>query len=671
MIVGGGELDACGRFGVGDGDPSSVVRWSRRDVVLREADGSVAFAAEGIEAPIAWSDLAVATVARRYFLRGPGGPIERSVRVLVQRVVSEIGRWAQLSGHVRSPDERVCLTAELTALVLTQRGTFATPVWLNVGTTEKPITAACFILGVADSVPELLDWTAREGLIFQQGAGAGVNLSGVRSSSEPVSRGGFASGPISFMRAADSWAATIRAGGRARRGAKMVVLDADHPDVLDFIRSKMEEERRARALVAAGWDEADVQRSLAFQNSNHAVRVTDAFMHAATTGADWRLRGVTTGEPVRTLPAPEVLRECARAAWSCGDPGLQFADTINSWHTCPRSGAISASNPCGEFLHIDDSACNLATLNLLRFVDQPGGFDVDGFVHAVNMMVLAQDAMVDGSGYPSDATGSTAHRFRQLGLGYTNLAAALLYVTLPYDSRRGRAWAAAVTALMTGAAYRMSAQLARELGPFAGFEQNRDPMLAVIDRHRAALEEVPSCAPRGVMTAALDQWREARRLGESSGFRNAQVTLIPPTGTVSLMLDCETTGIEPYYTFDSIRRFVEGGQAVLHSRVLPAARRRLGHDDPDLLRTAIGPDALGPAAHVAMVAAVQPFVSGGIAKTVNLPREASVEEVEAVMVDAWRRGLKGVTVYRQGSKALQPVRAPSDEDIHEVPTSGE
>jgi ribonucleoside-diphosphate reductase alpha chain len=667
-------------------DPFSLVEWAPRSVSIRAHEGKIAFACEDVESPVGWSDAAVATVARRYFGRLPDGSPERSVRRLVERVVRTVGEWAQASGHAADAGERAALEAELAALVLTQRATFATPVWLNVGLEQRPFTSACFILEAEDSIRSLLDWNAREGLIFQQGGGSGINLSKVRSSREPVSRGGFASGPVSFMRAADAWAATIRSGGRARRGAKMVVLDADHPDVLEFIGCKAREEERGAALLAAGFEPAEVVRSLAFQNATHAVRVGDAFMHAASEGGQWKLRAVTTGKVVETLPARELLRACARAAWRCGDPGLQFADTIERWHTCPRSGPITAANPCGEFLHVGESACNLATLNLLAFLRDDGTFAVEDFVHAVRLLVTAQDAIVDGSAYPTERIEQGARRFRAIGLGYANLAALLLTLGIAYDSEEGRAWAAAITALMTAAAYRRSAELANALGPFEEFERNREPMLTVLARHRDAAGRIGREAPADVLAAAQPAWEEALAEGARHGLRNAQTTLVPPTGTVSLMLDCESTGIEPYFALAGRKRLVDGGELHFASRALTDGLLTLGYSthaleelgeyaldhghlagaralrpaDRAVVQTASGPDHISIEGHLRMVAAVQPLLSGGVSKTLNLPTNTSPETIESIFLDAWRMRLKSIAVYRQGSKIGQPLQAAED-----------
>ena len=662
-----------------------LVEWSRCSVRITERDGRVAFTADDVEAPLSWSRLAVAVVARRYFATEPDGPREHSVRELVDRVVGAIASWALEAGQVGGAGERDALRDELAALVLTQRATFATPVWLNAGLGERPLTSACFILKAEDSIPELLDWNTREGLIFQQGGGAGINLSPVRSSREAVSRGGLASGPVSFMRATDAWAATIRAGGRARRGAKMIVLDASHPDILEFIEAKAREEDRGGALLAAGYSVEEVVSSLAFQHANHSVRVSDEFMRLALDGGDWQLRAVTTGEVLETLPARRVLSACAEAALRCGDPGLLFADQIARWHTCPNTGPITACNPCGEFLNVADSACNLATLNLLAFL-QGRDFDIDGFTSAVEMLVIAQDAIVDGSGYPSEAIERNAKRLRQIGIGYANLAALLLTLGIRYDSDQGRDWAAAITALMTGIAYRRSAQLAAALGPFAEFERNREPMLDVLERHAEALHRLGDEQPAEVVRAARREWTRALELGHRHGLRNAQTTLIPPTGTVSLMLDCETTGIEPYYALTTTKRFVDGGEVQLASRAVVDGLASLGHtestietlseyaldhghlaDAPSLpgderlvFQTATGPGALSPSAHLRMVAAVQPFLSGGVSKTVPLPADARIEAIEDIFIQAWRLGLKSIAVYRDGSKLGQPLTADED-----------
>jgi ribonucleoside-diphosphate reductase alpha chain len=667
-------------------DPFDLVDWASRSVAVYTHDGRVAFARERIEAPTSWSNVAVATVARRYFGRLPDGSPEHSVRGMVKRVLSTIGAWAQAAGHVSNTGDREALEAELAALVLTQQATFATPVWLNVGLEPRPFTSACFILETGDSIRALLDWNAREGLIFQQGGGAGVNLSKVRSSREPVSRGGLASGPVSFMRAADAWAATIRSGGRARRGAKMVVLDADHPDVLEFIEAKAREEERGAALIAAGYEPEEAVRSLAFQHATHAMRVSDAFMRAVEQNGEWELKAVTTGEVVERMAARELLRACSRAAWRCGDPGLQFAGTINRWHTCPRSGPITASNPCGEFLHVGESACNLATLNLLAFLTDDGAFDVDSFVHAVELLVLAQDAIVDGSAYPTERIEQNARRFRPIGIGYANLAALLLTLGIAYDSDEARAWAAAITALMTGAAYRRSAQLAERLGPFEEFARNREPMLAAMSAHRDAARQIGAQAPRAVLAEALNAWDEVLDSGAKHGLRNAQTTLIPPTGTVSLMLDCETTGIEPYYAFAGHKRFADGGEMRFESRALAGGLLALGYStheveglteraaehghlagapelrqaDAAVVQTVSAPEPVPIAGHLAMVAAVQPLISGGVSKTLNLPPDSTPETIEQLFLDAWRMGCKAISVYRQGSKVDQPLQAADD-----------
>ncbi|HEU4975660.1 MAG TPA: adenosylcobalamin-dependent ribonucleoside-diphosphate reductase [Baekduia sp.] len=660
-------------------DPFDVVRWVRRPL----AAPAGAEPGPAIEAPASWSRLAVAVVARRYLGRRPHGTPETSIRQLVERVVDAVGGWALAGGQAADADERETLEDQLVVLVLKQRATFATPVWLNAGQGDRPLTSACFILRAEDSIPGLLDWNRREGLIFQQGAGAGVNLSSIRSSREPVSRGGRASGPVSFMRAADAWAATIRSGGRARRGAKMVVLDADHPDILAFVAAKAAEEERGRALARAGWPAGEIAGTLAYQRSNHAVRVSDAFLQRAVDGDDWPLRAVTTGAIVETVPARALLRAIAEAAWACGDPGLLFSSTIDRWHTCPRTGPVTASNPCGEFLHVGDSACNLSALNLRAFLGRERRFEAERFVRAVEALLVAQDAVVDGSGYPSPEVERHARDLRQVGIGWTNLGALLLSLALPYDSDEARAWAAAIAALMTGAAYRRSAQLAAALGPFAEFERNREPMLAVLEAHRAAQRRIdPAPAPRDVLALAGDQWDEALALAHAHGLRNAQTTLIAPTGTTSLMLDGETTGIEPYYALTTVKRLADGDCVRIVSGAVPDALAVLGHStagaeqlaahaldhghlapgtpglrpgEAAVFQTASGPAPLTADAHLGMVAAVQPLLSGGVSKTVNLPAGTGVDEVERVFLAAWRLGLKAVAVYRDGSKLDQPL----------------
>lgn len=652
--------------------PFDAISWSIFEVEEGEGDGGESPTTVSVTAPSSWSHLAVSVVARRYLMRGDSP--ERSVRDAIERVISAIGGWAAEHRQVEGAGDRETCEDELAALILSQKATFATPVWLNAGIEERPLTSACFILSTEDSMRGLLSWNTNEGLIFQQGGGSGINLSSVRSKSEPVSRGGLASGPVSFMRAADAWAATIRSGGRARRGAKMVVLDAGHPDVFEFIEAKAKEELRGQALLKAGYSVKEAVESLSFQHTNHSVRVPDELMSLLERGGDWPLRAVTTGKVVRCIPAERLIRACAEAAWACGDPGLQFSSTIQAWHTCPNAGEIVGSNPCGEFLHIPDSACNLASLNLLSFLDGGGAFDVKLFEHAVRLLITAQDAVIDGSGYPSEAIERNVKRLRPIGLGYANLGALLLRLGLPYDSPEGRALSATVTALMTGAAYRSSAELAQRLGSFSEFEANRDEMLAVIGMHREALSslersaewERPAGASRAkgsagvnevvarvatgegvaapILTAAKAAWEQAQALGGVCGFRNAQVTLIPPTGTVSLMMDCETTGIEPYYAPVAVKKLEGGGE------------QRVGGAGT-AFETAIGADHLSPRAQLEMVASVQPFLSGGVSKTVNLPNEATVDEIEQIFLDAWKLGLKSIAVYRDGSKISQPLRS--------------
>jgi len=558
-------------------------------------------------------------------------------------------------------------------------------VWLNAGLAERPLVSARFILKPEDSIAQLLECNAREGLILQQGGGAEINLSAVRSSGEPVSRGGVASGPVSFMRATDAWAGAIRAGGRARRAANMVVLDASHPDIFEFIEAKAHEEDHGRALLAAGYPLGEVMSSLAFQHAKHSVRVTDEFMRLAVAGGEWALRAVTTGEVVGTLPARRLLSACAEAAAHCGDPGMQFQDKIARWHTCPHTGPIMPSDTCGELLQIADSACNLATLNLLAFLHERD-FDAEAFVSAVELLVMAQDAIVDGSGYPSGQIDCNAKRLRQIGIGYANLGALLLTLGIPYDSNEGRDLAAAITALMTAVAYRRSAELAAAQGPFAEFDRNREPMLGVIEQHIEALHQLGGEQPRELVAVARREWERALTLGRRHGYRNAQVTLLPPTGAASLMLDCETTGIEPYDALTTVKRFADGGQVRLASRAVVDSLAALGHTDstierlsqyaldhghlsdaPDLntrerlvFQTATGPGRLSPMAHLQMVAAVQPFLSGGAPKTVPLTVDAGIEEIEEVFIAAWRLGLKSIAVYREGSKLAEPFTGDED-----------
>jgi ribonucleoside-diphosphate reductase alpha chain len=671
-------------------DPFDEVEWDVRSALIQGEGGETVFEQRDVEVPRAWSQLATNVVVSKYF-RGPLGTPqrERSVRQLIGRVVTTLGEWGADQGYFAAAEDRRTFEDELTHLLLQQKLSFNSPVWFNVGVEPKPQCSACFILSVDDTMDSILDWYRKEGVIFKGGSGSGVNLSKLRSSKERLGGGGTASGPVSFMRAADASAGVIKSGGKTRRAAKMVVLNADHPDVVEFIRCKADEERKAWALIAAGYDaslDGPAYGSIFFQNANNSVRVTDEFMRAALEGRPWSTRFVTTDEVAETRPARDLLRMIAEATHQCGDPGMQFDSTINTWHTCPNTGRINASNPCSEYMHLDDSACNLASLNLMRFVDDAGDFDVASFTHAVDVAITAQDIIIDRSSYPTPEITANAHAFRELGLGYANLGALLMSLGLPYDSDAGREYAAAVTALMCGEAYRQSARLAAALGPYEGYAVNREPQLRVIDKHRAHAHKLnPTFVPLDLLAAARECWDDALGLAREQGVRNSQVTVLAPTGTIAFMMDCDTTGVEPDIALVKYKKLVGGGVLKIVNTTVPRALRRLGYDSrevqhiveyideqetiegaPELradhlpvfdcaFKPARGLRSIAPLGHVRMMAVVQPFISGAISKTINMPEQATVEEIEQAYVEAWRLGLKAVAIYRDGCKKTQPL----------------
>ena len=693
------------RFTTPGRHPYDEIEWETRTASITAEDGKAVFEQQDVEVPKDWSQRATNVVASKYF-RGPlvAGAVvhhergeikrERSVRELIDRVVGTITSWGRADGYFGDDSEAESFAAELTHIILRQKASFNSPVWFNVGVEEKPQCSACFILSVDDTMDSILDWCRTEGMIFKGGSGSGVNLSRLRSSREALSTGGLASGPVSFMRGADAIAGSIKSGGKTRRAAKMVILNADHPDIVEFIECKSKEERKAYALGEAGYDlslDGEAWTSIQFQNANNSVRVTDDFMNAALAEEKWHLKAVTTGHSIETLAARDLLRKIAEAAWRCGDPGMQFDTTINDWHTCPESGRINASNPCSEYMHLDNSACNLASLNLMKFLDNDGEFDVESFRQAVTVMITAQEIIVGNAGYPTELIGENAKKFRALGLGFANLGALLMSRGLPYDSDAGRAYAGAVSALMTGFAYATSARLAVRTGPFAEYERNRASMLAVIEKHRQALENIDAAlVPQPLLGAATSAWDDALSLGRELGYRNAQVSVLAPTGTIAFMMDCDTTGVEPDIALVSYKRLVGGGMIKMVNRTVPLALRTLGYSrdeaeeivafiDQDgaiegaphlkeehlpvfdcALKPSKGTRCIGPLGHVRMMGAIQPFISGAISKTVNLPNESTVEEVMETFVEAWRDGLKAIAIYRDGSKRMQPVTTGKD-----------
>jgi ribonucleoside-diphosphate reductase alpha chain len=681
--------------------PFDTVEWELRDARIGHGD-HVAFEQPGVEFPVSWSQNATNIVAQKYFRGQLSAPErERSVKQMIGRVAGTIADWGRSRGYFAAAEDADTFEAELTYILLHQLAAFNSPVWFNVGFEESPQCSACFILSVNDTMDSILDWNTKEGHIFLGGSGSGINLSNIRGSMEPLSKGGTASGPVSFMRGADAWAGTIKSGGKTRRAAKMVVLNIDHPDIVDFITCKAREEDKAAALRDAGFDmsiDGEGFLSIQYQNANNSVRVTDEFMQAVEDDGEWRLIARATGEPVGDpIPARELMREIAQAAWRCADPGVQYDTTINRWHTSPVSGRINASNPCSEYMHVDDSACNLASLNLMKFRRADGSFDVHSFAHAVDIMLLAQEIVVGPSSYPTEQIGVNARAFRQLGLGYANLGAFLMADGMPYDSDEGRTTAAAITALMTGRAYSQSARVAAVLGPYERYAENREAHNAVMRMHRDASYTIADeglCEPQ-LLEAARTAWDEAVELGERHGYRNAQATVLAPTGTISFLMDCDTTGVEPDFSLVKFKELVGGGQMTIVNRTVPLALQTLRYSDEQIeqivayinehgtilgapgLReehlpvfdVAVGERAISHMGHIRMMGAVQPFISGAISKTVNLPASATVEDIADAYTQAWRLGIKALAIYRDGSKTAQALR--TDAQDAAKPVDGE
>ncbi|HEY0391204.1 MAG TPA: vitamin B12-dependent ribonucleotide reductase [Solirubrobacterales bacterium] len=681
------------RFSSPGTHPFDQIEWETRDAVIGDPE-SPAFEQRGVEFPKSWSQNATNIVAQKYF-RGQIGSEEResSVKQMVGRVAGTISNWGREGGYFASAEDAEAFEAELTSILLNQKAAFNSPVWFNVGFEETPQCSACFILSVEDTMESILDWNTKEGRIFRGGSGSGINLSNIRGSMEPLKKGGTASGPVSFMRGADSWAGTIKSGGKTRRAAKMVVLDVDHPDIEHFVWCKAKEEEKAEALREAGFDmsiDGEGFTSIQYQNANNSVRVTDDFMEAVEAGEEWQLTARTTGEPVKTLDARELMNQIADAAWRCADPGVQYDTIINRWHTCPESGRINASNPCSEYMHVDDSACNLASLNLMKFRRPDGSFDVEDFEHAVDIVFLAQEIVVGFSSYPTEGITENAKRFRQLGLGYANLGALLMSDGLPYDSDAGRNVAAAITALMTGRAYRQSALIAAEAtGPYDEYDKNRDAHNGVMRMHRDASYDVDPTGIKGeLLEAAQRAWEEAVELGEEHGYRNAQATVLAPTGTISFLMDCDTTGIEPDFSLVKFKELVGGGQMTIVNKSVPLALRTLGYAEPQVEQidahiaenstivgapglkdehlpvfdVAVGERAISHTGHIDMMAATQPFISGAISKTVNLPQSATIEDIADAYTRGWKGGLKALAIYRDGSKTAQALRTDAQEE---------
>ncbi len=668
--------------------PYDEVTWERRDArITNYRDGAVAFEQLDVEVPSTWSLNATNILSQKYF-RGTPGTVERewSLKQVADRVVDTITAWGVKDGYFTDDDEAETFRAELKHLIIHQKAAFNSPVWFNIGVAGVPQQgSACFILSVEDSMDSILNWYTEEGVIFKGGSGAGVNLSRIRSSHEFLKGGGTASGPVSFMRGADSSAGTIKSGGKTRRAAKMVILDADHPDIEDFIWCKAIEERKARVLRDAGFDmdlDGKDSISLQYQNANNSVRVTDEFMQAVVDGADWALTTRGSHQPVRTVPARDLFRQFAQATWECADPGMQFDTTINRWHTASNTGRINGSNPCSEYMHLDNSACNLASMNLMKFLHDDSSFDVAGYKAAVEVVFTAQEIIVGNADYPTDRIGDTTRAFRQLGIGYANLGALLMAQGLPYDSDAGRAWAAAITALLTGHAYATSARTAARMGPFAGYHENAEPMLNVLRMHQSEAARIDEdVVPPELLSSAQEAWDRAVDLAEAYGVRNSQASVLAPTGTIGLLMDCDTTGVEPDLGLVKTKKLVGGGTMSIVNQTVPRALAKLGYgveqsedivtyinehmsilgaphlalEHLPVFACSMGDNTIHYSGHIRMMGAVQPFISGAISKTVNMPEDVSVEDVEQLHIDAWRLGIKAVAIYRDNCKVAQPL----------------
>lgn len=665
------------------------LKWTKRDsVITNPMTGKPVFEQKDVEFPEGWSLNAINIVAQKYFTGTPGTPErEASLKTLIDRVVDTVTRQGVQEGYFESDAEAEDFREELKYILATQRAAFNSPVWFNIGAPERSQQAsACFILAVEDTMPSILNWYKEEGMIFKGGSGSGINVSTLRSSKEALGKSaGTASGPLSFMRGADASAGAIKSGGKTRRAAKMVILNVDHPDVGEFIWCKAIEERKARVLEQAGFDmslDGKDSFSVQYQNANNSVRVTDDFMKAVENDEDWQLRAVKDGKTLETVKARSLWRQIAEAAWECADPGLQFDTTINKWHTAPNAGRINGSNPCSEYMHLDNSACNLASINLLKYLNDDFSFDIESFKHTVELVFTAQEILVGYSEYPTENITKNAKAYRELGLGYANLGALLMAQGLPYDSDEGRAQAAAITALMTGWAYATSAKMAAKVGPFAGYHKDREGMNKVLKMHREEVNSIDAAlVSEELLNAAAQAWDEAIELAERHGVRNSQASVLAPTGTIGLMMDCDTTGIEPDLGLVKVKKLVGGGTMSIVNQTVPRALKALGYNKSqvedivnyiDVEKTIIGAphlkdehlnvfacsmgdNAIHYLGHVKMMAAVQPFISGAISKTVNMPEEASVEDIEQLHMDAWKMGLKAVAIYRDNCKVAQPL----------------
>jgi ribonucleoside-diphosphate reductase alpha chain len=678
-------------------DPYDTCEWELRNAGISSESGASVFEQKDVEMPKFWSQMATNVVVSKYFrghLNTPGR--ETSVRQLIGRVVRTITQWGREGGYFASEEDGDTFRDELTHILLYQMAAFNSPVWFNVGIEEKPQCSACFINSVHDTMDSILGLAKTEGMLFKYGSGTGSNLSSIRSSRELLAGGGTASGPVSFMKGYDSFAGVIKSGGKTRRAAKMVILNADHPDILDFIESKEKEERKAWALIEAGYDGAfnapgGAYDSVQFQNANHSVRVTDEFMRSYEKDGDWQTHAVTDHRVMETYKTRDMMRRMAESAWTCGDPGMQFDTTVNDWHPCPNTERINASNPCSEYMFLDDSACNLASLNLMKFFSETTGFDVEAYRRALRVVITAQEIVVDFASYPTPAIEKNSHAFRPLGIGYANLGALLMARGVAYDSEDGRHWAAAITSILSGESYAQSSRIAEKLGPFAGYKVNEEPFLRVIDKHRRSAYRLDvRSLPADLADAACKVWDEAYALGQQNGYRNAQISVLAPTGTIAFMMDCDTTGIEPDIALVKYKKLVGGGMLKIVNNTVPTALKRLGYDPkqvkeiveyisendtiegaPHVLEQHFtvfdcafkpqnGTRSIHYMGHLKMMGAVQPFISGAISKTINMPSTATVEEIEQAYYEAWKLGLKAVAVYRDGCKRSQPLSTGKD-----------
>ena len=682
-------------------DPYDLLQWVKRESkITNPGTGKVVFEQQDVEFPTFWSQNAINIVAQKYFYGTPGTPQrEKGLKDLIDRVVDTVTKHGYENGYFADESEADTFNAELKFILATQRAAFNSPVWFNIGTPDRSQQAsACFILKVEDTLPSILNWYREEGMIFKGGSGAGLNLSALRSSVEPLSSsGGKASGPVSFMRGADSSAGTIQSGGKTRRAAKMVILNIDHPDIEEFIWCKAREERKAFVLAENGFDMGLNGRdmvSIQYQNANNSVRVTDDFMHAVEEGKDWELKGVKDKKVYKTVKARELFRQVAEAAWESADPGMQFDTTINDWHTTPKAGRINGSNPCSEYMHLDNSACNLASLNLLKFLKEDGSYDIEAYKHTIETIFLAQEILVGYSAYPTEGIDKNARAYRELGIGYANLGATLMAKGLPYDSDEGRAFAAGLTAILTGHSYATSARIAKRVGPFAGYAKDKEGMNRVLRKHRDAVHDIDATlVEEDILSAAASVWDDAVELGEKYGVRNSQASVLAPTGTIGFMMDCDTTGVEPDFSLTKFKTLVGGGSMVIVNQTIPRALKTLGYTkaqaeeivdyihehgtvqgaphlketDKEVFACAVGDSAIHYMGHVKMMGAVQPFISGAISKTVNMPESATVEDVEQLHMDSWKLGLKAVAIYRDGSKVGQPLSDKKAKDKKDEP----